>query len=248
MGDLNHLFLNILLIVCICLKLWSDCGVEQAYLSTHFSHIWGAFSIVERIIMQNVRKWPFCHMQTAKARRACAYLHSLFVDVTYSINWVCKRTTKVQISLRICAGWSRPVLSAKSTCALSVRRASYLCLVSNFLLVHLAAFILATDHCQYFTSSIKFLQTWHGLFATLFLFSVAWTLSSEKGSERQFQTGISQVNSYVVRFMYVIKDTECKRSERAESGGEGFRGQTIYSGFGGPHFRLSYFLIELFNF
>ena len=53
------------------------------------------------------------------------------------------------------------------------------------------------------------------------------------------------MNSYVVRFMYVIKDTECKRSE---SDGEGFRGQTIHSGFGGPHFRLSYFSIELLNF
>ena len=50
---------------------------------------------------------------------------SLYVDIYYSIHWLCKRTTKAQISLRISAGWSGPALSANCIRTLFVRCASY---------------------------------------------------------------------------------------------------------------------------
>ena len=51
--------------------------------------------------------------------------YSLFVDIYYSIHWLCKRTTQALISLRNCAGWSGPALSAYCIRALFVRCASY---------------------------------------------------------------------------------------------------------------------------
>ena len=36
--------------------------------------------------------------------------HSLFIDIYYSIHWLCKWTTKALISLPLCAGWSGPAL------------------------------------------------------------------------------------------------------------------------------------------
>ena len=76
--------------------------------------------------MRNVGKMPLCHMRTAKVRtrmriRAVRSRHSLFVDIYYPIHWFCKRKTKAQISLRKCACWSGPVLSANCIRALFVR-------------------------------------------------------------------------------------------------------------------------------
>ena len=46
--------------------------------------------------------------------------HFLLVDINYSSHWLCKRTTKALISLRISAGWSGPALSANCIMALFV--------------------------------------------------------------------------------------------------------------------------------
>ena len=47
--------------------------------------------------------------------------HYLFDDLYYSIHWLCKRVTKVQISLRECTGWTEPALSANCIKAFFVR-------------------------------------------------------------------------------------------------------------------------------
>ena len=74
---------------------------------------------------------PLCHMRTAKVQisvciQAIWSRHDLFVDIYYSIHWFCKRIATAQISLRECAGWSGPALSANYYMrALFVRWASY---------------------------------------------------------------------------------------------------------------------------
>ena len=80
--------------------------------------------------MFNVGKWPLWHMRTAKVQMGVCIRkvwsgHSLFVDIYYSIHWFCNRTTKAMISLRECAGWSGPALSANCISVLFVRFASY---------------------------------------------------------------------------------------------------------------------------
>ena len=54
--------------------------------------------------------------------------HSLFVDIYYSIHWFWKRTMKALISLRLCAGWSGPALSANCIRVLFVACASFVIL------------------------------------------------------------------------------------------------------------------------
>ena len=58
--------------------------------------------------------------------RICAVWswHSLFIDMHYNVHWSCKRTMQALISLRICAGWSGPALSANCIRAIFVRCAS----------------------------------------------------------------------------------------------------------------------------
>ena len=51
--------------------------------------------------------------------------HFMLFDIYYSIHRYCKRTTKVLISLRWCAGWSGPALSANYIKVPFVRCASY---------------------------------------------------------------------------------------------------------------------------
>ena len=69
-------------------------------------------------MMPNAGKDPYAiYGQTEKVQmsmRICAVWsgHSLFVDIYYSIHLFSKRTTKALISLRKCAGWSEPALSA----------------------------------------------------------------------------------------------------------------------------------------
>ena len=52
--------------------------------------------------------------------------HSLFFDIYYNILWICKRATKVLISLRKCAGWSGLALFANCIGARFLRCASYI--------------------------------------------------------------------------------------------------------------------------
>ena len=65
------------------------------------------------------KKIPLCDKRTANAQislhiRTSSSWHSLAVDVYYSIHLLCKLTMKDLISLRECAGWSGPSLSANS--------------------------------------------------------------------------------------------------------------------------------------
>ena len=79
--------------------------------------------------MRNVWKRPLSQMWTAKVQmsvriRAVWSGHSLLVNIYYNVNWFCKRATKALISLRLCAGWSGPALSANCIGAIFVRRAA----------------------------------------------------------------------------------------------------------------------------
>ena len=81
------------------------------------------------MILPNLGNRPLCHRRTAKLQmsvyiRAVSSGRTLFVDIYYSIHWFCKRTTQVRISLRKCAGWSGPALSANCIRVLFVRCAS----------------------------------------------------------------------------------------------------------------------------
>ena len=80
--------------------------------------------------MRNMRKRPWCHIQTGKVQmsmhiRAVWSGHSLFIDIYYNIHGFCKRSRKAQISLRKCAGWSGPALSANCI------RGFFMCCASN---------------------------------------------------------------------------------------------------------------------
>ena len=86
----------------------------------------------------NMEKRPLCHVRTAKVQmseriHAVWYWHSLFIDIYYSIHWFCMRTTKVQINLRKCAGWSGLALSANCIRTLFMHCASFVtsCWVLN---------------------------------------------------------------------------------------------------------------------
>ena len=82
-------------------------------------------------------------VQVSMRIRAVWSEHPLFVDIYYSIHCFCKRTMKALISLRLCAGWSGPALSANCLKDLFVRCASYYvskrqsCLVATHTLVKL---------------------------------------------------------------------------------------------------------------
>ena len=55
----------------------------------------------------------------------CRLIWTFFVCIYYSIHWFCKRAMQALISLRKCAGWSGPALSADSIRDLFVCCASY---------------------------------------------------------------------------------------------------------------------------
>ena len=75
--------------------------------------------------MCNVGKGPFCYIRTVvqmSVRILVVWsVYALFVDIYYNIHRFCKRATKAQISLRKCAGWSGPALSANCIGPLFVR-------------------------------------------------------------------------------------------------------------------------------
>ena len=78
---------------------------------------WSVSNEYQQCMMRTVEKKPLCHMRTAKINmsvriRAIWPGHSLCVDIYYTIHWFCKRATKALNSLRKCAGWSGPTLSA----------------------------------------------------------------------------------------------------------------------------------------
>ena len=61
----------------------------------------------------------------------CSLIWAFFVrrhilQYIHILHWVCKGTTKAQISLRLCAGWSGPVLSTNYMRAFFMRCASYI--------------------------------------------------------------------------------------------------------------------------
>ena len=69
-------------------------------------------------------KGPYAICGQRRSGSACAsaqYNLGIFCwSVYYSFHWFCKQTTKALISLRLCAGWSRPALSANYIRALFV--------------------------------------------------------------------------------------------------------------------------------
>ena len=80
-------------------------------------------------LMRDVGKRPLCQTRTAKIKirvriNAICSGYSVFVDEYYNDHWFWKRATKALISLRKCAGWSGPALSAKCIRALLVLCAS----------------------------------------------------------------------------------------------------------------------------
>ena len=78
--------------------------------------------------------------------------HSLFVDIYYSIHWFCKRTTKAQISLRECKGWSWPALSAN-------------CIRAHFRVLRVIYINICREYnvqCMHHTNAILFVLRFYG--------------------------------------------------------------------------------------
>ena len=94
--------------------------------------IQNCFKMVNRnnYMMRNARKRPLYNLQTTlvqismRIRRVLSE-HFLYIDIYYSIHWFCKGTMKALISLRLCAGWSGPALSANCRCSFCALRITF---------------------------------------------------------------------------------------------------------------------------